>query len=129
MKEIKFRYVVKSKVTGQIHKVIYYLRQIEQLPLHKLSDVFGSQYELISTDPYTGIKDRNGADIFESDIVEIEFYDGKSIYSVMYNENGFRFSFVDAGNREYGYKQTGLEKIRVIGNIHENPELIGGGTE
>lgn len=124
MREIKFRYVVKSKVTGKIHKVIYFLRQIEQLPLHKLSDVFRGQYELISTDPYTGIKDKNGDDIFEGDIIKGPFDFGP--FGV--KERTTEVYFHPHSGYQWHY-WLDLSEIEVIGNVHENPELIGGDSE
>lgn len=127
MREIKFRYVVKSKVTGKIHKVIYFLRQIEQVPLHKLSDVFGDGYELISVDPFTGIKDDDGNDIFVGDIAKD--YDGK-IYEVIWDD--FCFNLKDFYNSFHDYPSLAFSEnihVKVIGNVHENRELVGGESE
>lgn len=73
---------------------------------------------------YTGNKDDNDVEICEGDIVEFEFYDGKEIYFVIYDESGFRYSFVDLERHEYSYKRSQREKLRVIGNIYNDQKLM-----
>lgn len=72
---------------------------------------------------YTGLKDKNGVEIFDKDIVEIKGHafhgsvdiDGK--YEVGYNER----MELCCGNLIL-FRQ--LPYITVIGNIYENPELL-----
>lgn len=72
---------------------------------------------------YTGLKDKSGKEIYEGDIVRYEDTHGEEqINTVEYNlEYGaFCFDrgvFVDTLNCAW--------EIEVIGNIYENPELIG----
>lgn len=73
---------------------------------------------------YTGLKDKNVTKIFEGDIVE-RFWRGKiCIYQIDYY-NGLT-SFIGRASMKittFGYDS---EKIEVIGNIYDNPELLGG---
>ena len=70
---------------------------------------------------YTGLKDRNGKEIYEGDIVEAIRYDGLAVTGVV----GFRdCSFVISTGYQTIYTWMDYQ-IEIIGNIHENPELLG----
>lgn len=77
---------------------------------------------------YTGLKDKNGKEIFEGDIVEYEWYDdhgqwgedkrsGPVVVEPFY-WTGF-LPFVHWNNYVHS-----LKKCQIIGNIYENPELL-----
>lgn len=79
---------------------------------------------------FTGLTDKNGKRIFEGDIVRfaerrIGGEDVSIVEPVAFDEGGFctyRYflnNWMRSGNAE-------LEGIEVIGNIHDNPELLEG---
>lgn len=76
---------------------------------------------------YTGIKDKNGFEIYEGDILS---KDGSN-YPVNYSFHEFNIDGYDNGDYYHG-DDNGYhdwESFEVIGNIYENPELVDGGAE
>ena len=75
---------------------------------------------------YTGLKDKNGREIYESDILK-DHGDEGPIY-VEYSDEHAGFIFVDifdpSGREVYTPMQISYEAFEVIGNIYRNPELL-----
>nr|DAR29934.1 MAG TPA: YopX protein [Caudoviricetes sp.] len=65
---------------------------------------------------YTGLKDKNGVKIFEGDIVVCNRYEEKVDYLVLLKD------LRDLPSELYG---SSLNYREVVGNIYENPELLG----
>ena len=97
---------------------------------------------------YTGLTDKNGKKIFEGDILrgfeypfcsnnngefnyfaEIVWFDDSSAFGIYTFKNPkSNVRGILEGNTDY-LKYFNVDKWEVIGNIHDNPELLEGGTE
>ncbi|MBR1724029.1 MAG: hypothetical protein IJ723_03300, partial [Ruminococcus sp.] len=72
---------------------------------------------------YTGLTDKNGVKIFEGDICH--FYGG-DYYSGGWEVNRVRTIEINA---ECLWYLENAEYIKIIGNIHDNPELLEGAAK
>lgn len=72
---------------------------------------------------YTGLKDLHGTRIFEKDIVRIYYpFDDPEGCVVSWSKEGARWDFGGCD----AYFCTPSKNCEVIGNIHDNPELLKG---
>lgn len=79
---------------------------------------------------YTGLTDYNGKRIFEGDIVKIHIGNIIKYGAVFYGERAARIGIRDnTGEANFSYMQQPLiqeDRIVVIGNIYDTPELLKG---
>ena len=122
MRELKFRAwdkVEKKMLFGADPFAIHVSGSNEPLlaKTHKNEDCIFEQY--------TGLKGKNGKEIYEGDILHSKV--GIN-YAVSYNDCNGRFEMWSKDGYGGGIADVQYIKefdIKVIGNIHENPELLG----
>ena len=78
-----------------------------------LPDLDNKRYVI---EQYTELKDKNGTEIYEGDIVDFSSY---SECDYLDDAGPKVFKFPD----DYAYLSS-MDNLEVIGNIHENPELL-----
>ncbi|RPI78149.1 MAG: hypothetical protein EHM45_06475 [Desulfobacteraceae bacterium] len=103
--------------------------QLTLLPTGKFINVHGQNtrlstifsHEQMLPEQFTGLRDKNGKEIYEGDVIE---WLNLRFEITLNNHHGYRFMVgVDQINRAYA------ERSEIIGNIHENPELLENGGE
>ena len=138
MREILFRAKAINR-DGEWHRTSYkngdwvyglitrlYDERFGNLPaeMRNTDGVNGIEVDYKTIGQFTGLTDRNGNKIFEGDIVQAAL-DGR-YYSVEYITDGeYAFNFVDL-EKGYTYSLYDFNDVIVIGNIHDNPELLKG---
>ena len=73
---------------------------------------------------YTGLKDKNGKEIYEGDVVKADIDGATYITYWEEKEIGFRFRQSNDLNEPYLTVGLPIDDIEIIGNIYENPELL-----
>lgn len=73
---------------------------------------------------YTGLKDKKEKRVFEGDICRISMpfdEECEELYQIKWDDGNYEFE-VDNGKESIGLGYVNL--VEVVGNIHDNPELL-----
>lgn len=133
-RQIKFRWVGRNlhfnEIWIQSNLTTDKIRKGEVLSFFNISN---SNCEFLSEDLFTGLKDKNGVEIYESDIFTFDYLKEldniiKLIGSFVWNDDELRYEIDIYNNEEYvclSYIGNGIMRnYQVIGNIYENSDLL-----
>ena len=117
MREIKFRIWNGRRIVG-VNKNDFFSIRNDGL-------ISSSDSDKCILMQYTGLQDKNAVDIYEGDVVQTVTW-VKSV--IVYMEALCKFVGTDnyEDNGCYLFEMYEPDNIEVIGNIYENPELLGG---
>lgn len=115
MREIKFR--AWCKFENKMYNKFYIEDHMKFAFMDELIDSAKERYEIMQ---FTGLKDVNGVEIYESDVVEDY---NRNLFTVEYNMF-CSFMLYPLKNREKFLAIYPAIELKVIGNIHKNPELL-----
>lgn len=125
MREIKFRAWDKSSniMRTDITSIRYNLDgSINQIDVFEGVDILFPEKEAILMQ-YTGLKDKNGVEIYDGDIAECN-YCTKHNLQIVYDAPQFRLKSVGGEACDNAHLIRINTWLKVIGNIYENPELL-----
>jgi len=136
MREIKFRFW-----NAQGMRFHYDQRQVLSCLTNQVCGGYDYTIDDCTFEQFTGLRDKNGRDIYEGDILVVGKYfdledgdDGpswidESIHEVKWMGDSDYPAFdlspsIDTDCNGLAYIAVGEQVCEVIGNIHENPELV-----
>jgi uncharacterized phage protein (TIGR01671 family) len=109
MREIKVRTFVK-----ETKEMIYGRRA---MAVKMFTPNYSYTNNEVEVTQFTGLKDKKGKEIYIGDLVSFE----ESVYEIIINDF-MQIPVLDSGSgQDYLYKWH--DKIEVIGNVYENPEI------
>lgn len=113
MKELKFRAWDGKKMIDDVIPV-------SETSIIELFEYEWKETEVKSVEQYTGLKDKNGKEIYEGDILQIDDHIIGD-FEVLWHNLGWSIK------RSIGFETLSVHKpndIVVIGNIHEDADLL-----
>jgi len=117
MREIKFR--------GRVHFNSWVYGGVSffegEATIFDSSSVVNSAYDVgpVTVGQYLGVEDKNDVQIYEDDILQTQSGIGYVVY------DGVAFAIKSPGSEAIDYERPSFyESCEIIGNIHDNPELL-----
>lgn len=118
-REIKFR----AKNTDTKEWVYGYLADETYINNINTIDLSSIEVDSDTVGQFTGLKDKNGKEIYEGDIVKNESAGFCGV--IKFKDSAFIIDIDKIKGTLFACLQTG--SLEIIGNIHDNPELLKGG--
>lgn len=111
--------------------ISYQLSKLTE-PEHNFYDIVTANKEVYpeTVGQFTGLKDREGKEIFEGDVITYKDYTNGAVLSFTGEDKQprrtsvIKLDNIITGFKAYGMADFDVRHIKVIGNIHENPELL-----
>ena len=122
MREIKFR--AWDKIRKKMYDSVFYSYDRKTGIMNLDTDlgvIHFSERQAFELIQYTGLKDKNNKEIYEGDIIEFDYNCKTNRFAVEFLYGAYCF---DTPGGLWFLKRFNREQIKVIGNIHQNPERM-----
>jgi uncharacterized phage protein (TIGR01671 family) len=118
-KSYKFYYLNNCQITRNDNQIAF-IRQEDEYVDDSLLSL--KETNEISIQQFTGLKDKNGIQIYEGDILK----DNECLYQVLWNKTTASFIMENLINKSYfcQFDFDENEQMEIMGNIFENPNLL-----
>lgn len=132
MREIKFRgkrtdtgeWVYGDLIENQGRFFIYHATSETTLKDEDNSIVvLAEQVNPDTVGQFTGLTDSDGTEIYEGDIFQVKAYEPR--FEVYFKNGVFEYRQIGSSNRPFPLRRIHFDSF-IIGNIHDNPELLEG---
>lgn len=126
MREIKFRAWDKTenKMARSVEDLRFNSKGLYGVALNHMGFEFRRRVKDVILEQYTGLKDKNGKEIFEGDIVRTQEGDIQEVRWVNQELTYGTFVAFIAYSKKPPHAMGLSKSDEIIGNIHENPELL-----
>lgn len=117
---IKFRQPVFRTENGSFIKFHYWGYILDNFIAPKGTKSINGKFAGEKSEQFTGLKDRNGVEIYKDDILK---FPNQTIGIVVWDDASFAIKSPGSNAVDYEHSSV-FERAVVIGNIHQNPELL-----
>ena len=127
MREIKFRAISVCKGEHWLYGDLrHYNRNphTEKWTIHDPNTGIETDIDEATIGQFTGLRDINGKDIYEGDILDVNYADEDSYLEVRFVRGVFAFLWNGDLDDEFPCNAPTHEWAKVIGNIYDDPKLL-----
>lgn len=118
-REIKFRALIKKyKMIVDVRRINFDVKTIEFILSDEDMDLYEARFDEIELMQYTGLRDKNGKEVYEGDIV-LDWENEKAV--VVWEVTGYRLKYMHMPEDLQNFEEF-IEDLVVIGNIWEDKQ-------
>ena len=123
MREIKFR---GKRHNGEwVYGSLVYSNNIDTAIHYEIDEVRRFDWCYVDSDTigqFTGLTDKNGKEIYEGDILEVEGMYAKVVWNK--EKASFEYEYLHPTQIANTFYEFNMPYLSIVGNIHDNKELL-----